>query len=97
MAEPKLGSTFRKANATPYSTFKAAFNQLALHYVVWYKDKKDRKLNICCLGYLRATNLDGYGGTNSAESGSINACRLATLGPDGESGEITNKEGSVPW
>lgn len=96
LAEPKLGSTFRKANAPHYSTSKAALNQLALHYIVRYEDDKDWKLNICCPGYC-ATNLNGYGGTNPPESGAINACRLATLGPDGESGTFTNKEGTVPW
>lgn len=96
LADPKLGSSFRKVNATHYTTSKAALNQLALHYVVRYEDDKSWKLNICCPGFC-ATNLNAYSGTNTAESGAINACRLATLGPDGESGTYTNKEGTIPW
>lgn len=96
LADPKLGSTFRKVEATHYTTSKAALNQLALHYVVRYEDDKSWKLNICCPGFC-ATNLNAYSGTNTAESGAINACRLATLGPDGESGTYTNKEGTIPW
>lgn len=96
LADPKLGSNFRKLGATHYTTSKAAFNQLALHYIVQYEDKKDWKLNICCPGFC-ATNLNGYSGTNTPESGAINACRLATLGPDGESGTFSNKEGPIPW
>ncbi|KAK7719928.1 hypothetical protein SLS64_002109 [Diaporthe eres] len=96
LADPKLGSTFRKVEATHYTTSKASLNQLALHYVVRYEDDKNWKLNICCPGFC-ATNLNAYSGTNSAESGAINACRLATLGPDGESGTYTNKEGTIPW
>jgi NAD(P)-dependent dehydrogenase (short-subunit alcohol dehydrogenase family) len=96
LAEPKLGATFRKSNFTHYTTSKAALNQLALQYVVRYEDNKDWKLNICCPGHC-ATNLNDYGGANSAESGAINACRLATLGPDGPSGTFTNKEGTIPW
>ncbi|KKY34829.1 putative short chain dehydrogenase [Diaporthe ampelina] len=96
MGDPKLGSNFRKLGATHYTTSKAAFNQLALHYIVRYEDNKDWKLNICCPGHC-ATNLNAYSGTNTTESGAINACRLATLGPDGESGTFTNKEGTIPW
>lgn len=97
LADPKLGSTFRNLEqATQYTTSKAALNQLALHYIVRYENKKDWKLNICCPGYC-ATNLNAYSGSNPPESGAINACRLATLGPDGESGTFTNKEGTIPW
>ncbi|KAI3401665.1 hypothetical protein diail_9329 [Diaporthe ilicicola] len=93
-ADPK--SPLRKMEYVHYTTSKSALNQLALHYVARYEDKKDWKLNLCDPGYV-ATNLNAYAGTGTAESGAINACRLAALGPDGESGTYTNKEGTVPW
>lgn len=100
LADPKLGSPARNHaknfDFPHYTTSKAAFNQLALHYIVKYEDDKDWKLNICCPGHC-ATNLNAYAGANTPESGAINACRLATLGPDGESGTFTNKEGTIPW
>ncbi|KAL1872107.1 hypothetical protein Daus18300_004476 [Diaporthe australafricana] len=93
-ADPK--SAVHKMEYVHYTTSKAALNQLALHYVARYEDKKDWKLNLCCPGYC-ATNLNGYAGSEPPETGAINACRLAALGPDGESGTYTNKEGTIPW
>lgn len=94
--DASLGSPVRKAEYIHYTTSKSAFNQMALHYAVRYEDKKDWKFNLCCPGFC-ATNLNGYAGTDTPESGAINACRLATLGPDGETGTYTNKEGTIPW
>lgn len=79
-----------------YSSSKAALNVLALHYVVRYQDRSDWKLNMCEPGYC-ATNLNAYHGVHPADHGAINACRLATLGPDGESGTFTDKDKAVPW
>lgn len=96
-ADPALGFTSRKLEgAWHYTTSKAALNQLALHYVVRYEGRADWKVNINCPGYC-ATNLNSYSGSNAPEAGAINAVRLATLGPDGESGTFTNKEGTIPW
>lgn len=44
-----------------------------------------------------ATNLTDFGPSESAESGAINAVRLATLETDGENGTYSNKEGPLPW
>ncbi|ROW11504.1 hypothetical protein VMCG_01209 [Cytospora schulzeri] len=96
-ADPALGFPFRTMEgAWHYTTSKAAFNMLALHYVIRYEGRADWKLNISCPGYC-STNLNSYEGTNPPEHGAINVCRLATLGPDGESGTFSDKDGVVPW
>ncbi|ROW01512.1 hypothetical protein VSDG_02048 [Cytospora chrysosperma] len=95
--DPALGSPARKMEFWHYSTSKAALNMLALHYAIRYEDRPDWKLNLCCPGYC-ATNLNGFAGTSPPEKGAINACRLATLGPDGESGTYSDQGGAtIPW
>lgn len=95
-ADPSLGYHARTAEYTHYTTSKAALNMLALHYAVRYEGRGDWKLNLCCPGYC-ATSLNGFAGTNPPEHGAINACRLATLGPDGETGTFSDKDGIIPW
>ncbi|KUI56571.1 Carbonyl reductase [NADPH] 1 [Cytospora mali] len=95
-ADPKLGFSSRKLEYWHYTTSKSALNMLALHYAVRYEGRDDWKWNLCCPGYC-ATNLNEFAGTHPPEHGAINACRLATLGPDGESGTFTDKDGVVPW
>ncbi|KAK9243394.1 hypothetical protein V1506DRAFT_568422 [Lipomyces tetrasporus] len=76
-----------------YKSSKSALNMLMLHYAKMLSEE-GFKVNSCCPGYV-ATNLNGYRGTGSV--GAINACKLATLGNDGESGTFSNKEGIIPW
>ncbi|ROW18412.1 hypothetical protein VPNG_00128 [Cytospora leucostoma] len=95
-ADPKFEMRFRKLEARHYTTSKTALNQLALHYFVHYEGRDDWKINIHCPGYC-VTNLNVWAGDNPPDTGAINAVRLATLGPDGESGTFTNKEGTIPW
>ncbi|KAJ8100227.1 hypothetical protein POJ06DRAFT_100016 [Lipomyces tetrasporus] len=99
-----LGSLAEAADFTnPYSNLllpaykssKSALNMLMLHYANMLSEE-GFKVNSCCPGYV-ATNLNGYRGTGSVDEGAINACRLATLGNDGESGTFSNKEGIIPW
>lgn len=80
----------------PYTISKTAETMLALFYSAQFDGQKDWKVNISCPGYC-ATNLNDHAGTNSPEHGAINACRLATLGPDGETNTFTSVEGPVPW
>ncbi|CAF9929004.1 MAG: hypothetical protein HETSPECPRED_007254 [Heterodermia speciosa] len=85
------------AHYVSYKASKSAVNMLGAMYAV--KHGKDGfKVNVCCPG-LRATNfagpLSGTGG--DPEEGAINACRLATVGADGEMGTFTNLEGTLPW
>lgn len=78
-----------------YRSSKAALNMLMLHYAVTYKEQ-GWKVNATCAGWC-ATNLNGFAGANTPESGAINAVRLATLGEDGETGTYSNKEGPLSW
>ncbi|KAL8787248.1 MAG: hypothetical protein Q9195_007858 [Heterodermia aff. obscurata] len=85
------------AHYVSYKASKSAVNMLGAMYAV--KHGKDGfKVNVCCPG-LRATNFAGpitaRGG--DPEEGAINACRLAAVGVDGETGTFTNLEGTLPW
>ncbi|KAK4193531.1 DNA replication complex gins protein sld5 [Podospora australis] len=94
-ADPKsnLRHTFYRA----YSTSKTAMNMLAQNYVIQFQDDPTWKVNMNCPGYC-ATNLNGFNASAQEPAfGAINACRLATLGPDGPTGTFTNVEGTVPW
>ncbi|KAJ4420039.1 hypothetical protein N0V82_004611 [Gnomoniopsis sp. IMI 355080] len=86
----------RKTPWRPYTISKTAENMLALFYAAQFDERDDWKVNISCPGYC-ATNLNSYAGSNPPEHGAINACRLATLGPDGETNTFTNKDGITPW
>lgn len=89
-------STHRMTAARIYSCSKAALNMLACHYITQYEDDPTWKINLCCPGYC-ATNLNNYAGLESPATGAINVCRLATLGPDGETGTYSSKNGPIPW
>ncbi|CAK7232860.1 hypothetical protein SBRCBS47491_008412 [Sporothrix bragantina] len=83
--------------ARAYTTSKAALNMLAWHYMVDFEDDAANwKINCNCPGYC-ATNLNNNRGFDTAENGSINAVRLATLGPDGETATFSNRQGPIPW
>lgn len=78
-----------------YRSSKSALNMLMRDYAVKYKDQ-GWKINASCPGYC-ATNLNGFAGIDTPESGAINVVRLATLGDDGETGTFSNKEGVIAW
>lgn len=86
----------RKIESMPYTISKTAENMLALFYAARFDGRHDWKVNITCPGYC-ATNLNAYSGTEPPEHGAINACRLATLGPGGETNTFSNKVGPIPW
>lgn len=89
-------SPSRKMDYRPYTISKTAEHMLALMYAAQFDGREDWKVNISCPGFC-ATNLNGQKGTDSPESGAINACRLATLGPDGPTNTFTSKEGPALW
>ncbi|KAK9490042.1 hypothetical protein V1508DRAFT_426102 [Lipomyces doorenjongii] len=78
-----------------YKSSKAALNMLMLHYAKMLSGE-GFKVNSCCPGYV-ATNLTQFRGPGTTEQGAVNACRLATLGKDGESGTFSDKEGIIEW
>jgi NAD(P)-dependent dehydrogenase (short-subunit alcohol dehydrogenase family) len=79
-----------------YSTSKTALNMLMVQYAVQYGDDPTWKINSCCPGHC-ATNLNAGKGSEDPAMGAINACRLATVGIDGESCTFTNRHGPVRW
>ena len=82
----------------PYQASKAAMNDLGVTYAVALGDE-GFKVNMCCPG-LRATNLSRgrrHPKMMDAAGGAVNACRLAMLGADGESGTFSNVDGPMPW
>ncbi|KPM34982.1 hypothetical protein AK830_g11597 [Neonectria ditissima] len=97
-ADANLGAPFRKGNFGVYTHSKAALNMLALHYATDYEDDARWKFNIADPAYHCGTKLNGFRGTSAPELGAISACRLATLGADGETGTFTNDTGAtVPF
>lgn len=91
-----VNSVTRKTLALPYTVSKTAEHMLALFYAAQFDGKDDWKVNITCPGFC-ATNLNGHSGPDRPESGAENACRLATLGPDGSTNTFTSKDGPAAW
>lgn len=86
----------RKLPWRPYTISKTAETMLGLFYAAQFDGRNDWKVNLSCPGYC-GTNLNAYAGANPPEHGARNACRLATLGPDGEHGTFTDLDGPVAW
>ena len=91
--EPKTPT--RATPFTEYPTSKAAMNMLCLHYAVKY-EKEGWKVNASCPGLCK-THLNGFTRGDPPENGALNACRLATLGSDGETGTFSDRSGPLPW
>lgn len=87
---------YRKLDVRIYRSSKAALNMLAASYVVDFEDDPTWKINVDDPGYC-GTSFNNYSGPDTPENGALNACRLATLGPDGETGTFSNRRGSVAW
>lgn len=101
----RLGSLTYKADVNhpqrkmlwpPYTISKTADHMLALFYAAQFDGRDDWKVNISCPGFC-STNLNNHAGTDSPEDGAANACRLATLGPDGPTNTFSSTEGPAPW
>lgn len=101
----RLGSLATKADSSDrsaarffpaYRSSKCALNMLMLHYAGVFASR-GWKVNGCDPG-LTATALAGdQKNMGSVEDGAMNACRLATLGAEGETGTFSNKEGLIKW
>lgn len=94
-ADP-TSTIFAVDQADVYAASKTAEHYLVLTYAARYHDDPSWKINIACPGHC-ATNLNGYGGEDTSENGSLNAVRLAVLGADGETGTFSNRFGPLPW
>ena len=84
--------------ATPFAEYpssKAALNMLCLHYAIKY-EKEGWKVNASCPGLCK-THLNGFTRGDPPELGAQNACRLARLGSDGETGTFSDRSGPLPW
>lgn len=78
-----------------YRSSKTALNMLVVT-LLQQERFKGWKINLTCPGYV-ATNLNNFAGIGTAESGAINTVRLATLGEDGETGTVSDRNGPFGW
>lgn len=71
---------------------------LARQYAIKYEKDPSWKFNLTCPGKV-SSNLTRYeAGSLPVETGAVNSVRLATLGPDGETGIFSSAEGGkIPW
>ncbi|CZR61690.1 uncharacterized protein PAC_11587 [Phialocephala subalpina] len=98
-----LSSAYSMAKQPIWRSAKTALNRLMLYYASLGREKskekedgKEWKVNSTCPGYV-ATRMNDWKGVGKVEDGAINAVRLAVLGPDGETGTFSPKEGPLPW
>ncbi|KAH7170907.1 hypothetical protein EDB81DRAFT_837500 [Dactylonectria macrodidyma] len=93
-----LGFFARGNNFGVYTHSKAALNMLALHYAVEHEGDAGWKFNIADPAHYCGTKLNGFQSPAAPRLGAISACRLATIGTDGETGTFTNDVGAaVPF
>jgi NAD(P)-dependent dehydrogenase (short-subunit alcohol dehydrogenase family) len=76
-----------------YPASKAALNMVANQYA---RDPAGIRVNAVDPGYT-ATDLTGHQGTQTVTEGTDAIVHLATIGPDGPTGDFFNREGTVPW
>ena len=91
--DPKTAT--RRTPFAEYPSSKSALNMLCLHYAVKFENE-GWKVNASCPGHCK-TNLNGFTAGQPPENGAMNACRLATLGKDGETGTFSDLSGQCPW
>ncbi|WYZ37739.1 hypothetical protein EsH8_II_001245 [Colletotrichum jinshuiense] len=87
---------FPEKGLMEYGSSKAALNHAAMAFASRFRQDDSWKFNICCPGYC-ATNMNGYDGPDDASLGSIQAVKLATLGPDGVTASFSNRHGPIAW
>ncbi|KAF7542891.1 hypothetical protein G7Z17_g11179 [Cylindrodendrum hubeiense] len=97
-SDASLGFFARDHDHGVYTHSKAALNMLALHYAVEHEKDTRWKFNIADPAHHCGTKLNNFKGPAAPELGAISACRLATIGADGETGTFTNDTGAtVPF
>ena len=84
---------YRDINLLAYPTSKSALNMLTIQ---WAKAHPRWRVNSADPGFT-ATNLNQYRGSQTVEEGTDAIVELATVGPDGPTGQFFGREGLVPW
>ena len=79
--------------APGYGSSKAALNMLTVQYA---RQLPEVRINTVDPGYT-ATDFNAHSGPQSVEQGAEIIVRLATIGPDGPTGEYLSLNGTVPW
>lgn len=80
-----------------YDTSKAALNSATLHYALELADTAI-KVNAASPGFVATDLNDHQGQLSLSDEHSVSAViELATLPPDGPTGEFHSKEGRAPW
>jgi len=79
--------------APGYGSSKAALNMLTVQYA---RQLPELRINTVDPGYT-ATDFNAHSGPQSVEQGAEIIVRLATIGPDGPTGEYLSLNGTVPW
>ncbi|WP_328525723.1 SDR family oxidoreductase [Kribbella sp. NBC_00359] len=79
--------------APGYGSSKAALNMLTVQYA---RQLPELRINTVDPGYT-ATDFNAHSGPQSVERGAEIIVRLATIGPDGPTGEYLSLNGTVPW
>ncbi|WP_285114140.1 SDR family NAD(P)-dependent oxidoreductase [Leifsonia sp. fls2-241-R2A-40a] len=77
----------------PYATSKAAVIALTVQYA---KNLPEFRVNASDPGYT-STEFNGFNGHQTVEQGTDATVRLATIGPDGPTGEFHNRDGRIEY
>ena len=78
-----------------YSSSKTALNALTVHYAREFAHTAF-KINGAAPGHV-ATDFNNFRGTRTPDEGAAVAIRLATLGPNGPTGEVYEDETRLAW
>jgi len=78
-----------------YSSSKTALNALTVHYAREFAGTA-LKVNGAAPGHV-ATDFNNFRGTRTPDDGAAVAIRLATLGPDGPTGEVYEDDTRLSW
>lgn len=79
--------------AVPYAASKAAVIALTVQYA---KNLPGFRVNVSDPGYT-ATEFNGFGGHQTIAEGTDATVALATVGPDGPTGEFHNRDGRIEY
>lgn len=79
--------------AVPYAASKAAVIALTVQYA---KNLPNFRVNASDPGYT-ATDFNGHSGHQTITEGTDATVRLATIGPDGPTGEFHNRDGRIDY
>jgi NAD(P)-dependent dehydrogenase (short-subunit alcohol dehydrogenase family) len=79
--------------AVPYAASKAAVIALTVQYA---KNLPEFRINVSDPGYT-ATEFNGFGGHQTITEGTDATVALATVGPDGPTGEFHNRDGRIEY